>query len=343
MLTAEERYRLLEEVAELSDRWEYQRVAERLSEVRPEYLLIEPELGHLFALSLYRTGRQRETAGWVAKLGEPCRGHSNQLHAKYLLMKGSIAVERGDLGEAQSVFERVAGLGALMDDHVLLASATMNMGVVQVIRCEWNSGLAAFQRAAAAYGQLGLTIEEANCAHNIGMVYRELGQNVAAVDSLNFALEQYVHQGNLTLQSVAESERALAYLGLGEAALALARIQRAGELALEANDLRAEGEVLRAVGIVERARGRLTESRAVLHRALMLARQTDTALLEGEVNEELSLVSALEGNEVGAERHAKRAIEIYHGMGAHARATRVEGALEGFRGYLLKRFISVST
>lgn len=324
MLTAEERYRLLEEVSELSERWEYQAVSERLAGIEAEYLLIEPELGHLFALSLYRTGRQREAAEWVLRLGEPCRAHSNALYGKHLLMKGSLAVERGHLDEARALFERAAGVGMQIGDQVLLASATMNMGVVQVIRCEWDGGLAAFKRAAAAYRQLGLAIEEANCVHNIGMVHREMGQHLTAADILNCALEQYKAQSNLSLLAIAVSERALVYQELGERALALVNAERALDLAVQANDLRAEGEVLRALGIVERAAGYLPDAGRHLRRALMLARQTDTALLEGEVNEELSVLSALEGDSSAAERHAKRAVELFTHLGASARAANVD-------------------
>lgn len=323
MLSAEERYRLLEEATELSERWESQAIDERLSGFPHDVILSEPELGHLLSLALYRSGRQREAYDWVEKLTDPCRNHSAVLYGRHILLKGSLYVEQGDLDGGSALFERAAAIAAQVGDQRQAAFSAVNSGVVSVIRCEWQPGLAAFRRAVAIYTQLGETTGMAHCAHNMGMVYREMGKLSAAGDMLDYAVQQYGVTSNFTQLASTESERALLFHATNDIGLAEAAAARSLNLALTYNNLRQEGETLRVFGIIRRTQGEYAAAKMHLDRALMLARQTNTAMLEAEANEELAVVARIQKSFAVADARAEQAKAIFERLGAASRAERV--------------------
>lgn len=324
MLTAEERYRLIEEASELSDRWDSQGVEELLSPLFPEYLVAEPELGHLLSLALYRAGRQREATEWIRQLTGACQNHSDRLLGRHLLLKGSLYVEQGELDKGNSLFGRAAAIAGQIRDQLQWALATMNMGVVSVIRCEWQPGLAAFKRAVAMYTQLGRSTEVAVCTHNIGMVYREMGELSTAADVFDCAIQQYASLPNVQELCSTESERALLFLACGDLNLSQAAALRALDFAIAKNNLRHEGEVLRVLGIVRRAQGLYADAKAHLERAMMLARQTNTAMLEAEVNQELAILAHVQRDFSTANARARLANACFKRLGAEKRAERIE-------------------
>jgi tetratricopeptide (TPR) repeat protein len=323
MLSAEERYRLLEEASALSARWDLRGVESLLRAVPEQDLPDEPELGHLLALNLYRAGRQREAAELIRSLGSVSKQHSDNLFCRHLLLHGALHVESGNLDAGLDMFAHAGTIAEALPNQAYLALARMNSGVVCVIRCDWVSGLASFRRAVAAYTRLGRMMEIGHCAHNMGMAYREMEQWEVAADSFDLAIQKYSMSRNLRQLSATESERALLFRERGDLALAEAAATRAVRLAVSYNNLRQEGEALRVLGIIRTTQGRLQEGSMHLERALMLARQTDTVMLQAEVFEELAILAQLVDSSELVNERARLASDLYAKLGAALRTEKL--------------------
>jgi tetratricopeptide (TPR) repeat protein len=327
MLSADERYQLLEEASELSRRWENSGVEALLSSLEASEMMAEPELGHLLALALYRGGKQREAARWTEQLGEACKHHSSRLYLRHLLLRGALLVETGDIGRGEALFTRSLAIAESFGDQLHLGLARMNIGVVSLIRCDWLSGIASFRRAFVSYHLLGRSIELAHCEHNMGMAFRELGHLTGADDCFNAALQHYTAESNLRQISVTEAERALLYYQVGDVKMAEAAASRALKIASAFGNMRQVGEALRVIGKIWQGQRRPAAARAAFERALILAQQTNTFLLKAEVYEELAILGQIELDYAAAENAATKATTLYLRLGAPIRAERLNARM----------------
>lgn len=322
MLTAEERYRLLEEVSELSERWEYQTVLHRLGEVPPAELEAEPELGCALAYAMYHLAKLDSAYALVEMLERSCASRGrDRLYCRRLLIKGNVKVDRGDLAAGESAYAEVLGLSTAANDARMVAASTMNLATVAWLRCDYGAALSSYERALAAYRSIADSYRLASCHHNLAMVYRELALFTESAQHFDQSRVIFSEVGGPYELAFNDYERAGLLHTRGDTSTAKLLATRAYETLRKLELPRELGEALRVLGIIHRGEGQYSRARAAFEEALRLARQTGVRLLEAEVLEELAVLQVESGGEA-ADAAVEQASALYEQMGASTRAAR---------------------
>jgi tetratricopeptide (TPR) repeat protein len=329
MLSAEERYRLLEEASELSRRWDYEGLKAYGSRLSGLDLYTDPELSYLYALALYRCGDYDATWPILQELDRICQNNGkDRLHCRRVSLKGALHVERGELHLAEMYFSEALFIAAAKDYKQQVATAMMNLGVISSIRCEWDEAIASFERAIVANQQIGDMYNLASAHYDLGMTYREVGNYSEASAQLDLA-SAFFRQHASTLDIAYSSfERALVMKSTGDLDLAETTIRHAIATLPAPRPMRCEAEGLRALAIVLIDTGEIAMARAHLARALDLAAATGAQMLKAEVHEELAVINHSLGDHGFAETHVTSASTIYQMMGADIRVQRMRKRLE---------------
>lgn len=324
MLSAEERYQLLEEASELSERWDYTGLKTLCSQLSDEESLSDPEIPYLYALALYRCGDYEKSWPVLQKLDVICQNRGkDRLHCRRMLLKGALYVERGELDLAEAYFSDALFIAAAKDYRPQIAIAIMNLGVIRSIRCEWDEAIAALERAIVAHQQLGSLYNLASAHYDLGMTFREVGNYSEANEHLDVASAFFRQHGSPLEIAYAAFERALVMKAIGDFDPAESTIRHAIETLVPPRPMRCEAEGLRALGIVLIEKGELAKAQRSLQRSLELAAATGAKMLEAEIHEELAVISFSLGASHRVETHVKRASYIYRTMGADLRAERI--------------------
>lgn len=169
-----------------------------------------------------------------------------------------------DLGRAEEALEhttRQYDVAREIGDRRTEAAAVGNLGGLRYDRGEYEEARGCFEKALGLARAIGDRRGEARAAGNLGRVLRDLGRTGDA-------------------------------LGRLEASLAIAR---------EIGYLRGETRALIHLSRVDRDLGRPESARGRLHRSLDLARQMGAPREEAQALRDLAILSAAEGDAVGAE------------------------------------------
>lgn len=110
---------------------------------------------------------------------------------------------------------------------------------------------------------------------------------------------------------------------IGDLDLAESTIRHAIDTLVPPRPLRGEAEGLRALSIVLIEKGKLSTAQEYLEKAIGLAAAAGAKMLEGEIHEELAVISSALGDGLRADTHARNSSYIYRAMGADLRAERV--------------------
>lgn len=323
MLSAEERYQLLETVTALSEEHAYSTIVEQLARVDSADLVQEPELGFLLAKSQYALGMLSDAQSLIQSLSERCRARGrDRLYCQTLLVEANIMVEYGRLSIAEKTYNQVLAIAATAKDHRLTAAATMNLATIDWLRCEYSTALTSFARALAAYQLLADDYKLAGCHHNMAMVCKELGLLREADVHFDKSRELFSRIGGERELAFNSYERALVMAMTGEVAVAEKTASRALEVMRRLGDQREEGEALRVLGMIHREMKKYTESKQELDEALRLAKLTNATLLRGEAAEESAILCYYVGDAAMGDAMLTEAQQVYIQIGATTRAAK---------------------
>jgi tetratricopeptide (TPR) repeat protein len=331
MLTLEERAELLMRVAELAAQKANGELLALLSPLSLGDLISEPELGLRLALTHFHLSRFSDASVLVQQLAEPCRRRGfDQLYRRRLNLEANLLVEAGDPDRAEAAYLEVLDRSIAAGDQRWVAFATLNLSSIAGIRGEWMTAIAAAQRAIAAFQQIGEIFQIASCHQNLAMAYRELGLYARADSHFEQAAHLFAASGcdvAYRLSSLT-AERAVSISASGDHRRAEAMVRHAldrlGPLSAEGYWLARDiGETIRVLGIVLMGQAKYSAARDCFERALRSAKDEKVRLLEGEVYEALSELAEREKKAGEAMRWATQAVQVYAGLGAHARIERI--------------------
>jgi tetratricopeptide (TPR) repeat protein len=326
VLGPEERYRLLEEATELAKLRRFAPLKEKLSALSDDDLVGEPELGHLYALSLYNCTLYKASMEVLERVseGSPADGKTIQ-YLRRLVLRGNLEYELGRLDRAEAAFREVMASATSDECAGLGAAATINLAIIAWAKCRYDESLAYSQRAMATYQKRGDAFHIAGCHHNMAMAFKELGLLNASMSQFEMALNGHIENGSEREIAYNEFERALVILLLGDIELAeltvrrsLARIRSTG-----AAGGREEGEALRVLGTILARSDRAVEAMKALKRARTIAVRAEVRLLEAEVSEELGVLHLRGGNWHKGFSLCDNSARIYVDIGASPRAERL--------------------
>lgn len=243
-----------------------------------------------------------------------------------LNLLGVIEFERGNLERAQHCFNETLGLARALKDTLMTARASNNLASIADLQGDAPGALTLYRAALLSYQRLGDRRGTAEAYHNLGIVFRHMGewsdaesaasQAIRHAESLNERslmglavlglAEINLHRGELDLarQEMAWAGRLAAEapdeLGLIEVkllrALLLLAENQPGDAAREAEEARAAAELLRATVLQ-------AQCAAAAARALKALRRTEEA--ETRRTEAIQLFES---------QGAKRRLEEFHGQ-----------------------------
>jgi tetratricopeptide (TPR) repeat protein len=323
MLTLEEHTDLLVRAAELHQKSAFGELVTLLSAIPRAQLVYCPDLGYLLVQGYYRTNRYEEASelnGWL--IGNIRGQPFNRLYSKHLVLEGALRIGAGELEAAEAILREAIRHASRAHDHWVAADVMMNLGVLGWIGCRWDDALEAFQRALTEHTLLGRPYSVAACHQNLAMTYREMNRFTESDSHFEKAFQLYSSMASSRANelSLVESERALLLAAMGDHGHAEALARRAFSRVADHGALHHQAEVQRVIGVVLATRGALDEARACLMKALTIAEDMRTRLLEAEVCEALASVARQENDSDGEARWAAKAAQIYMEIGAEVRS-----------------------
>ena len=323
MLSVVDKFELLEHAQRLVGKRDFPGVIEVLNRLPASDLLADPELGHILALAYSQTDRQEEMRRLIWQLDRTCgnRG-TDRLFRRRENLKAVSLVRQGRLAEASRSFRRVQAASELDGDVKFLATATMNLGVIADIECDWDVALGHYRYALVLFQRIGDRASTAGCYHNLGMLLRQRGEYFEAEAYFQRALENYQPHGTREERVATDLERSLAMLAIGDLAAAAALAQHALEQAGEMANDRLIGEALRTVGKVHMEGGDLESARTNIGKALRSPALRENPMLEAELHEEMAVIEFTAGSDGQARQHLEMACSSYGRLGSQRRAER---------------------
>ena len=255
-----------------------------------------PELATMRADAELRTGHPREARQWLTSaLPTIERSGDRAALRKAVNQLGVAETELGALDAAERVFGRALELARADGDDLLIAHATNNMGAIANIRGRRDEALSLYQLAIPAYQRLGNVSGLAQSLHNMAISFRHLGQFERAGEYARRAIAYATEGANGPLVALAWLERAELSLQSGDAPLA---------------------DALRVVGAARLTLGRFADAAEPLERALSLAREHGSRLVEGETIRVRAEWLVAGGERDEARRQIATAIGIFTELGA---------------------------
>lgn len=295
-----------------------------LEPVRPEELIAEPELGYHLAYAWRHLGRVSDALDLAAALELPVRRRAEPRLARRLLsLAAMLRYDRGDLAEAQRLWEELATVAEEAADHELATAARNNLGVVFTLRDRPGDALGHYNRALLASQRRGDRRALAQAHHNLAILFRELGATMEAEAHFQDAVTHARASGSDDILAGTEGERALLLLETGDERMALLTAERGLRRFTGLGDPSGEGEALRVLGIIALRQRDLDTAATRLEQALARARAVGHPLLEAETLEALALLGELERDAAALETRRSEAAALFQKMEASAWGGRV--------------------
>lgn len=182
-----------------------------LEQLPPVGLGVEAEVRRLTLLTIaeVRLGHVAEGEAALAAAEKECP--EGPLRAEVESTKGSLAIETGNLDEAERWFQKALAGARAHGNEVLQTYTLMNLGVVALQEEHYEDALARFGDASKLARKLGANLVLEKSLGNVGWVYYKLGDFERAVTNLDASRRQ-----GALLGSAIDQVRSLNNLGLCE-------------------------------------------------------------------------------------------------------------------------------
>ncbi len=238
------------------------------------------------------------------------------IYRRAINMLGAAHFELGELAEAGHAFARALELASTAEDPLIIGRATNNLGMIANIAGRREEALTRYQLAIPAYQRVGSSVGLAETCHNMAITYRDLGRFDAADRYERRAIGYAREAGNPRLIAMAQVGRADLSLLRGEAAVAEAVGQRGAAQYAAIPDHLGEADALRITGAARTALGALAGAREALDRAVILAHEYGSALIEAESCEARARLSAVMHDWAAVRTDAESALALFEQLGA---------------------------
>ncbi|MEO8635370.1 MAG: tetratricopeptide repeat protein [Gemmatimonadales bacterium] len=246
-------------------------------------------------------------------------------------MQGAAAFELGLLAEAEQQFQLSLSLANSAGDYRTVGHATNNLGMIANIRGEFDKALSLYQLAVPAFQRVGYLLGLGETHHNMALSYREKGALDLADKQERRAIDFAREAGNTRLLAIAHVGRADLSLLRGEPAVADAGARLGAEQYAAIPDAVGEADALRVAGAARLMLGEVVQATLALDRAVALAGEHGSALIEAESRGTRArlLASRQEWDQV--RQDVACAVDLYRRLGAN----RAREALERWLGEVL--------
>jgi tetratricopeptide (TPR) repeat protein len=246
-----------------------------------------------------------------------------------LNLLGVVHFERGRMPDAELVLAEALSLANGVGDSLLAARANNNLASALHLRGRPDEALGLYRGALLAYQRLGDRRGAAESYHNLGLIFRQLGDWQSAEDATAMAFrhaELVGERGLLALVTTGKAE-----LMVDRALLPQARreLDRAERLADEAGDEIGIAEVRRVRALAALRGGDLTAAFEQAEAARSAALECGTALMAAECAGIAALALRALGRANGAAARKAEAENGFRALGAASLLERLEREWEG--------------
>ena len=245
-----------------------------------------------------------------------------------LNLLGVIEFERGNLDRSQQCFNEALGLARALKDTLMTARACNNLASIADLQGDAPGALTLYRSALLSYQRLGDRRGAAEAYHNLGIVFRQMGEWTDAESAANQAVRHAETLVERSLLGIVVMGRAEIDLDRGELDMARQQLSWAGSLARESNDeLGAiEVELLCAQLALKETTWEVALERAEKARAAAIASRA--AVLQAQCSAvSARALHALNRHSEAEERKAE-AMELFRTQGARRRLRELEEAWE---------------
>lgn len=237
-------------------------------------------------------------------------GSSEEIRVLNLL--GGLALEQGDLNEAERRFRAVLARTEVSSDRVIWAHSTTNLASILDFRGQPDAALCLYYEGLRLYQEAEDTRGIAQTYHNLNLAFRRLGMLEAAESVARLAVRSAEIAGELSLLALCLSGQAETRLERADLEGASQCLSLAQVKAAEAQDDMCRAEVGRISAQFHLREGRTTEAIVAAEISRSIAHRCGAALVAAEC----AAVSAIGlGREGRTEEATERRMEATRGFG----------------------------
>lgn len=297
---------------------------------RLEERLVPPDLQLMAATAATRLGDLGLGAALAEGALERFRARADddgRMRAQNLL--GVIEFERGNLERAQHCFNDALGLARALKDTLMTARACNNLASISDLQGDALGALTLYRSSLLSYQRLGDRRGAAEAYHNLGIVFRQMGEWTDAESAANQAVRHAESVVERSLLGIAVMGRAEIGIHRGELEMARQQLAWAAALAAESRDELAmiEVELLGAQLALAEKQWETAFTRA--ENARQAAIKANAAVLQAQC----AAVSARALQKLGrsplTEERREEATRLFQSQGAARRLKELEDALAG--------------
>lgn len=317
------------ELERLASERRWGRIRDRVAGLDDAALVAEPKIAYQVAQALAHLGHMERALNLVAAAEAEFRARHDQVNLLAALnLTGAVQFELGDLEGAEERFSELLELAGERGDDEMSGRATNNLGAIASLRGEHERALSLFRLSIPAYQKVGFLAGLAQSAHNLGIVYRDLGYWREADSYYKRALRRARQIDDDRLAAMARVGRAEISHRRGDRDYASAEAQRALETFIRVEDELGRADALKLLGSIAAERDEFSEAGRHFDDALTLAREHANLLLEAEILEERAELHARTGRSALARADLEVAAAAYRRIGAGKRQEQAERRLE---------------
>ena len=290
----------------------------------PDRVRSDTRLAYRLGEALYHTGRLRDLDAFARSFATAARQRADAGGILRALNLGFIAAfELGDVARAKRRGEKMVELAEAEGDDEMLARALHNLGLADNLRGESDRALAQYRLAGPVYERIGHVRGLAQLQHNVGISCRDLGRLEEAAEAYRSAVRLARDIGYRPLTIISTAGQADVRLRQGDAAMALAVVERSVEEARDFGNPAFLAEALRVRGLARAAgpEARPKDALSDLERARELGREVGHRLLVAEIDRDMAEVLDGLGRSGEADERRTRALETFEAMGAEGEAS----------------------
>lgn len=250
-----------------------------------------------------------------------------RMRAQNLL--GVIEFERGDLERSRQCFTDALGLARALKDTLMTARACNNLASIADLQGDAPGALTLYRSALLSYQRLGDRRGTAEAYHNLGIVFRQMGEWRDAESAANQAVRHAESLVERSLLGIAVMGRAEIGIQRGELDLARQQLTWAGSLATESRDELGmiEVELLGAQLALAEEQWELAVGKAESARQAAIAARA--AVLQAQCAAVAARALKTLGRSALAEERRAEATRLFQSQGATRRLKELEDALAG--------------
>ena len=248
-----------------------------------------------------------------------------RMRAQNLL--GVIEFERGNLERSRQCFTDALGLARALKDTLMTARACNNLASIADLQGDAPGALTLYRSALLSYQRLGDRRGTAEAYHNLGIVFRQMGEWRDAESAANQAVRHAESLVERSLLGIAVMGRAEIGIQRGELDLARQQLTWAGSLAAESRDELGmiEVELLSAQLALAEEKWELAVAKS--ESARRAAIEARAAVLQAQCAAVAARALKTLGRSAQAEERREEATRLFQSQGATRRLKELEDAL----------------